>query len=108
RKRHAGEKWAQRAQESGWQIGCTASVFVLSKAVRQSKFPIDMRGSYQLPAPVARPAQITGLMPQIFSAYSRMLRSLENGPMLKELITALRDHASWSRNSASTRSCACA
>jgi hypothetical protein len=38
--------------------------------------------------------QITGLMPQILSAYSRMLRSLEKGPMLSALATALRDHSS--------------
>ena len=38
----------------------------------------------------------TGLIPQIPSAYSRMLRSLEKGPMLSVLMTALRLHASWS------------
>src|SRR5688572_4841976 len=37
---------------------------------------------------------ITGLMPQMLSAYSRMLRSLENGPMLSALITDLRVHSS--------------
>ncbi len=33
-------------------------------------------------------------MPQMLSAYSRMLRSLENGPMLSALITDLRVHSS--------------
>jgi hypothetical protein len=39
----------------------------------------------------------------MLSAYSRMLRSLENGPMLSALITDLRVHSSWFWNSASTR-----
>src|SRR5688500_16892064 len=47
--------------------------------------------------------QSTGLMPQILSAYSRMLRSLENGPMLSALMTDLRVHSSGFWNSASTR-----
>ena len=36
-------------------------------------------------------------MPQMLSAYSRMLRSLENGPMLSALITDLRVHSSGLR-----------
>ena len=50
----------------------------------------------------------TGLMPQMLSAYSRTLRSLEKGPMLSALITDLRVHSSGFANSASTRCCAAA
>ena len=41
--------------------------------------------------------QMTGLMRQMCSAYSRMLRSLENVPMFRELSTALRLHSSGCR-----------
>ena len=46
----------------------------------------------------------TGLMRQIRSAYSRMLRSLEKMPMPTVFSTALRVQVPWSRYSASTRS----
>ena len=50
-----------------------------------------------------RHAQMTGRRPQIRSAYSRMLRSLENRPIETELMAARRLHSSGSRNSWSTR-----
>jgi hypothetical protein len=43
---------------------------------------------------------------QIRSAYSRTLRSLENGPMLTVFSTAQRLHSSVFRYNASTLSCA--
>ncbi len=54
------------------------------------------------------PRQSTGLMRQMRSAYSRMLRSLENVPMPSALSTAFRLHSSGCRYSASTSSCALA
>src|SRR5450759_344576 len=44
----------------------------------------------------------TGLMPQTRSAYSRMLRSLEKKPMLRQFMAALRLHWSSSVYKAST------
>ena len=61
-----------------------------------------------MPCAPYRSRYITGLMRQMRSAYSRMLRSLENVPMLSALSTALRLHSSGCRYSASTASCAAA
>ena len=64
------------------------------KTWRVPIFPAVQREMRNVPISAG---QSTGLMRQIRPAYSRMLRSLENVPMLTVLSTAFRLQSSWAR-----------
>ena len=73
--------------EIGNRQGLWVAVCGCGETTKETPFPVPLwpqSTACRLPPN----DQITGLMPQMLSAYSRILRSLENGPMLSALMMA--------------------